>query len=359
MPHAALVHDNFTGPTGMGLILGRHANWLMAAGWSVTLVGENIPHELATACEVVRVTAPRQLPSLPEHLGWCARARRALRRVNADIVHAHSPLLDEEADIVTSHFMAHPSHMRGARELGTGAGGVLRRLQAAVTRRIDHRAYGRLARGSAYLSFVSEFLRDEFATWYGDPRGGWVFAPPAPAWRPVGGEERLAAREHFGLPEGTLCVGYVGGSDPRKGYTRLGELASASDITLLFAGPGSERIRLAGRYGIGFVDIDELYAACDVVAAPAVFDSAPVAVLQAIARDLPVVTTRRSGWAAAIERNKAGVVVEGGGALPAAAREAAAQTSTEGRRRLLAEFSEERQQETLLAAYSQVLESHN
>src|SRR4051812_4542541 len=130
MPHAVLVHDNFVGPTGMGRVTQRHATWLLDAGWHVTLVGENVAPELEDRCRVIRVPAPRRLPSFFEHLGWCARARRALRGLRADVVHAHSPHLARHASLLTSHFIAAPSHALGAREVTTGAQGALRRVQA-------------------------------------------------------------------------------------------------------------------------------------------------------------------------------------------------------------------------------------
>lgn len=355
MPHAALVHDNFTGPTGMGLVLERHARWLLDGGWSLTLVGDNVPADLAESCKVVSVPKPRRLPSLAEHIAWCSRARRALRQVRADLIHVHSPLLAPQADLMTSHFMSYPSHKRGARELSSGPSGALRRVQALLDRLVDHRAYCDLA-GRTYISFVSEFLRDEFETWYGPPRGGWIFAPPAPPWDPPAAAERLEARAQFGIGEDALCVGYLGGSDPRKGWPALSELTQTDEITLLFAGPGSEQLRIGGRRGIGFVDVDAFHAACDVIAAPAVFDSAPVALLQAIARDVPVVTTAQCGWASAIARTGAGVVWDRRELLNSAVRRAAETSSREKRRRFLAEFSDRCQSAKVLEAYSAILE---
>lgn len=355
MPHAVLVHDNFMGPTGMGVVVGRHANWLLDAGWSLTLVGENVPDDLMEHCDVVRVPAPRQLPSLAEHVGWCLRAHRALRRVRrADVVHAHSPLLASDADLVTSHFIAHPSHMRGAHETSGGIGGFLRRIQATTSRMVDHRAYAGISERS-HISFVSQFLRDEFFRWYGQPRGGWVFAPPAPAWRPVTEEEREIARAHFQVPAGNLCVGFAGGADPRKGVGHLEQLSHEPNLTLLLAGLGSERVTVGRHRGLGFVDIDLFHAACDVVVAPAVFDSAPVAVLQAVARDLPVITTRYSGWATAIDRTGAGLLWEGVKPLGGVVREAVRMTTTAARLSFLEEFREDRQRGVLLRAYGELV----
>ena len=354
MPHAALIHDNFTGPTGMGLVVGSHARWLLDAGWDVTLIGDNVPRELADSCSVVPAVAPRGLPSLAEHVRWCTRARQALRDVTADLVHVHSPLLAAEADVVTSHHLAYAAHARGTREMGSGLHGALRRLQAHANRWLDHAAYKRQARRT-HISFVSEFLRDEFTAWYGKPLGGWILTPPAPAWNPVSPEERAAARASLGVPTGSICVGYLGGADLRKGWQHLTELAGIASVTLLVAGPGSERLAIDGRPGLGFVDVDAFHAACDVVAAPTVFDAAPVAVLQAIARDVPVVTTPQSGWAPALAREGAGVVWDRTRPIAAALRAAVKGTSSSGRFRFVKEFGAINQARNLLQAYAEIL----
>lgn len=352
MPHAALVHDNFEGPTGMGLVLERHAHWLLEAGWSLTLVGENVPGDLRDACRVIDVPPPRRLPSLAEHAAWCSRARRALRGVDADLVHVHSPLLAPAADLLTSHFMAQPAHAIGVRELTTGVEGALRRAQGEISRRVDDLAYRRIP-DRTYVSFVSEFLRDEYARHYGPPKGGWVLAPPAPPWNPPNPSERSEARRRWGVEFGRISVGYVGGSDPRKGWFRLEQLTVEPDLHLLFAGPGSERISIGGRPGLGRVEIDDFYAACDVVVAPATFDSAPVAVLQAVTRDVPVVTTTSSGWAGALARTEAGIVWKPDAPLAAAVR-AARDLPPANRRVFAEEFSAARQRRALLDAYDSV-----
>ncbi len=352
-PHVALVHDNFTGPSGMGLVTEHHARWVLDAGWAVTVVGDNVPPWLMQRARVVAALKPRGLPALPEHLLWCARARRALRAVDADIVHVHSPLLADRGDLLTSHFMEQPAHARGVREAQTGAEGLLRTAQGQLSRNLDDRLYRRHA-GRRPISFVSEFLRDEYTRHYGEPVGGWILPPPGPPWRPFGAPEREAARARLGVGAAAIVAGYVGGSDPRKGYVHLAQLDGDAGIELLLAGPGSEKLRCRGRPGLGFVEVDVLYAACDVVVAPALFDSAPVAVLQAAARGVPVVVSRASGWASAVQRHRAGVVWDGTRPLAAAVTQAVT-CGRAGSERLTAEFSPDRQRQRLLDVYTAIL----
>lgn len=350
--HIAIVHDHFTGPTGMGLVTESHAEWVLHAGWSLTVVGDNVPAWLAASARVIAAPRPKRLPSLPEHLTWCARAARAMRSVKADVVHVHSPLLASRADLLTSHHIAQLAYARGVREPARGPRGIMRTAQGEINRRLDDVMYRRLARTTA-VSFVSEFLREEFSGRYGPPVGGWILPPPCPPWRPVCEDERAKARTRFGVRPGAIVAGYVGGNDLRKGCVHLAALDGSDDIELLGAGPGSERMRFNGRRGLGFVDVDELYAACDVVVAPALFDSAPVAVLQAVARGVPVVLTPTIGWAAAVSRHGAGVVWTRGESLPAAVR-AAACCPRAACEQMTDELSPESQRDRLLDVYLRV-----
>jgi glycosyltransferase involved in cell wall biosynthesis len=355
VPTVALVHDNFAGPTGMGLVLGAHARFILDADWNLCIVGDNVPDDLERAAmRVVSVRNPRGLPKLLEHREWCRRAHRALRGVRADIVHVHSPWLATRAHLQTSHFVSQAAFARDIRESSGGVEGALRRAQAWATRLADDRLYRR-ARSKTYLSFVSEFLRDEFRRHYGEPRGGWIFRPPAPGWHPPDAEERARARATLGVPDGRIAVGYLGGTDSRKGFEQVLALQTEPDLHLLFAGPGSERVRVGGQSGLGFVEVGALLSACDVLSAPSRFDSAPVVVLEALSRGVPVVTTAASGWAEAIERNGCGVVWGNDGATLAQACHRAAVASTRSCRALIDEFAPGRQRQVLIGAYEQIL----
>jgi glycosyltransferase involved in cell wall biosynthesis len=354
-PTVALVHDNFDGPTGMGLVLNHHAGFVLDAGFELCIVGDNVPDDLrARAARVVTVRNPRGLPALPEHLEWCRRARVALRDVRADIVHVHSPFLAAHADVQTAHFISQAAFDHGSREPRRGAEGALRRAQARVTRHADNRLYRR-ARRRTYLSFVSELLRAEFRRLYAAPRGGWLFRPPAPPWRPVAPEERARARARLGVPPGAVTVGYLGGADHRKGFDAVLGLEPAADLHLLFAGPDSERVTIAGRRGLGFVEPGPFLAACDALVAPTRFDPAPVAVLEALSRGVPVVTTPASGWAEPIRRHGCGVVWEADATTLADACRVAAATPPERCRAFVADVAPEREREVLVGAYEQIL----
>lgn len=352
-PHVALVHDKFTGPTGMGLVAERLARAVLDMDWTLSVVATEVPVWLRERSTVHAVPDAVRLPALPRHVAWCARASAVLRTISADVVHVHSPLLARRADLVTSHYLAQSAFLRGVREHRRGPEGALRRAQDALERRLDHVAYDHLP-ASTHMSFVSEFLRDEFRRNYGEPLGGWILAPPAPPWRPVTAEQRTAARTRWDVMNGELVVGYIGGDNPRKGLEAVRPLASTPGLTLLAAGPGSERLDWPGARKLGFVDPDGFHEACDVVVAPSVFDSAPVAVLQALARGVPVVISPTTGWAAAVARHGAGAVWNGDRDLAETMRAAAA-SPPDACRAVVEEFSERVLDERAHEAYSHVL----
>lgn len=355
VPTVALVHDHFDGPSGMGLVLGAHSRFILETGWRLCIVGDDVPDDLRAGAErVVSVRNPRGLPKLPEHVAWCRRARAALDGVRANIVHVHSPWLARNGHLLTSHFISQAAFAHDTRERATGVEGLLREAQSWATRRTDDRLY-RCLRPSTYLSFVSEFLREQFRRHYGEPRGGWIFCPPAPGWHPPNAAERSRARAALGVPDGRLSVGYLGGVDPRKGFEHVLALQSEPGLHVLFAGPGSERASLGGRRGIGFVEVGPFLSACDVLTAPSRFDSAPVAVLEALSRGVPVVSTSTCGWASAIERHRCGLVWGGNGMTLAEACRRAAAAPADRCRALIDEFGARRQREVLIGAYEEIL----
>lgn len=336
----------------MGLVAEWMVRTALERDWRVTLVASIVPQDVALECLVRRIPYPRRLPSVPQHLLWCARVALALEGLGGDLVHVHSPVLLRRADLMTCHYLARPASALGLQQGRAGVPGQLRRVQEAANSAIDDRLYRH--RGSrACLSFVSEFLASQFRLHYGEPNGGWILPPPAPGWYPPDAGERRAAREHWGVRPGRLVVGYLGGDDPRKGPDRVLALLEEPDLEVLIGGPGSERLHWNGGRGLGFLDADKLLAACDVLVAPSVFDSAPLAVLQGIARGIPVVVTPTLGWADAIARHRSGVVWSDGAPLAEAVRKASA-VPAEACRACAEEFSEERLRGRLIEVYEQV-----
>lgn len=357
-PHVLLVHELVGGRSGMGRVLRAQAEAVLDGGWALTVVGSEVTASLDARCRVVRVPAWKRLPSLLHYRLWAARAELVVRRlrdeIRPDIVHVHSPALLRVCDVMTCHYLAFSAFRRGVRPDGQGVEASLRRAQAAADRRLDDRTYRRRP-PNTYLSFVSTFLRDEFTSRYGEPRGGWVLPPPSPPWRPVDPEARAAARRRWDVPDGRVAVGFFGGNSQLKGVDLVLDLAGNDDgVHVLLAGPRSEQVRWTGGRGLGFVDPDDLLEACDVVLAPSLFDSAPVAVLQSVARGVPVVVSAQCGLAEPLRQHGAGLVLNRPGEASEFVRRAS-RISRDACRALTDAFAPSQLGGKLLAAYESIL----
>jgi UDP-glucose:(heptosyl)LPS alpha-1,3-glucosyltransferase len=134
---------------------------------------------------------------------------------------------------------------------------------------------------------------------------------------------RAAARQAIGIGDEVLFL-TVAHNPPLKGvdtaFRALSQLVHQGlPVHLAFAGAeGVAWRRLAATLGIerrvtfhGLVgDMRPVYAAADVLVHPTRWDACSLVVLEALARGLPVITTRRNGAVAAIRDGESGLVLE-------------------------------------------------
>lgn len=246
-------------------------------------------HVLERRC---RIAFPLFAPSLLWHL-W--------REVGAaDVVHAHGLV-----------FLPSPvamcfARLRGKWSICTDHGGLLRfrwslltfglRVLFATLGRVTAHAANRLI---AYNADVEKLLR----RLAGDPRKVLFLPNPVDAglWRPPTTEERAAARASLGWDERprVLCVARL---LPHKG---IDVLLDAQDPAwcLVFCGPGEQAMRehIRARGGECLeprpqADLRILYHAADAFALPSYNEGFPVAVQEALACGLPVLTTESSAY---------------------------------------------------------------
>lgn len=135
-----------------------------------------------------------------------------------------------------------------------------------------------------------------------------------------------AAKQRLGWPPGRLMIGAVGRLSPEKGFDillcSLRDLVDRGhDVGLVIAGEGNERssleaqiaqLRLNDRVHLaGFQsDLRPLYEAMDVFALSSRREGLPNVVLEAMALETPVVSTRVAGVPRLIEDGVNGVLVE-------------------------------------------------
>ena len=354
MAQVVLVHDEIGGATGMGRVTRFVATTVLDQGWGLTVVASRIDDDVAAEARVVRVRFDRRLPAIAGQVAWAVAARRQLREHRGDLVHVHSPQLISVADLMTCHHMMRPAYDHGVLPGGAGVNRGLHAGHEWARRSLDHRAYVR-RKPETRITFVSEFLKEQFSRYYGEPFDGSVIPPPAPAWRPVTHAERAEARHLFGVSGDRVIVGYLGGDDPRKGIGAVRTLdREAEDMEILVAGPRGERVALERGHAVGFQMPDHVIAASDVVVAPALFDAAPVAVLQSIARGVPVVVGAATGWARAVEHHCAGAVWYPGEDLASAVR-AAASAGSDGCQTLAEEIGVQQVRARLLEVYRRAI----
>jgi glycosyltransferase involved in cell wall biosynthesis len=123
--------------------------------------------------------------------------------------------------------------------------------------------------------------------------------------------DRARVRSSLGLPpEAPVCV-MVGALEERKGvldFVRAARVASTQhpDMRFVVVGDGGSRAaaeELATRCGLGdrtyFVgyrtDVEAILAACDIYVQPSQYEGLSIAMLEALAAGLPMVTTRVDG----------------------------------------------------------------
>jgi glycosyltransferase involved in cell wall biosynthesis len=131
-------------------------------------------------------------------------------------------------------------------------------------------------------------------------------------------------REQLGGSETRPLVLTPARLNPQKGHRALLEaIAEVPDALFLFAGDGPERAPLvaeAERLGVAdrvrFLgrreDVPQLLAACDVFALPSLYEGSSLAVLEAMAAGIPIVSSAIGGTDELIEDGRSGLLVSPG-----------------------------------------------
>jgi glycosyltransferase involved in cell wall biosynthesis len=138
-------------------------------------------------------------------------------------------------------------------------------------------------------------------------------------------EAKAAARRKFGLPEGAKVVGGVGRLNYQKNFPLFLDVAARirrkdSNVAFVLAGDGPERRALEAQtrsLGLGDAvrfaglvpDMTTLYPAIDLLLMPSRFEGLPLALLEAMAMEIPAVASAVDGIAEIIENGRDGLLV--------------------------------------------------
>ena len=196
----------------------------------------------------------------------------------------------------------------------------------------------------------------------------------------IGAEVRKEVRLRLGIPAGSLVIGFVGRIVRAKGIVELSEAwdhlrEEFPFLYLLLVGRIEDkepvptpvmnklkldaRVRLTGRVW----DVENLYAAIDILASPSYREGFGMVVSEAAAMRLPVVATRIPGSIDSVVDGQTGILVPPGDSI--ALRDALirlisdpalrARMGEEGRKRILEKFHPEDIYMALFLEYKQLL----
>ena len=363
-PHLCMAHECCGPYNAIGRVAMNGVNVALEAGWKVTVIANRIDESLLPRVEFVPLYVPPRVFALK----WLT-ARHFFQRAFAgrtfDVVHAHQPQVASLADVFQCHFLTRMAYQRHCLESGMGLNSVVMRLQDPVILRAEDHYY-RHWNPRTRMLYNSKLTRQDFCGLYGKPPKEDVLLC---AFRPFQGiteEERQAARLALVGPEHRgPVIGFLGGRDIRKGYTRLIEaLPDQKDLFLLMGGlycEGLEIPSLAGRFkALGLVsDTARFYAACDAFAAPSLYEPLGLVAFEAAARGVPVFMTEEVGALPHMLEYGTGVTWRPGEPLSPLVHDMMARRETfqAGARRMAADLCEEKYGERLLSVYEDVLRS--
>jgi len=184
--------------------------------------------------------------------------------------------------------------------------------------------------GDVQILLLSAAEGERFVRHYATEPARMYLLPPgvSPDRRapPDAARRRERTRGLLGLPPGSPTLLFLGSGFATKGLDRalralasLGRDAAGRQLQLLVAGQDRQApfARLARRLGVasqvaflgGRDDVPDLLQAADLLLHPARHEAAGVALLEALAAGLPVVTTAACGYAPHVVASRGGLVV--------------------------------------------------
>ncbi len=295
------------------------------AAWEPTLLLEDAPEIEPLAARAAAIGVPvRRVAPMPLGLGGAARVpafARSLRSERPDVFHAHmtSPVACKWG--LTAAVLA-----RVPVVLGT--------VQVGAYEPPNRSAYWQLrglARGVDRYLAVSREIAAELVD-----RLGWPAEKVEVVYNAVDVERVVAEappelREQLGGSETRPLVLTPARLDAQKGHDALLEAAAeVPEAMFVLAGEGPKRAELEARVaqlGLGdrvrFLgrreDVPALLAACDVFCLPSLYEGSSLAVLEAMAAGIPVVSSAIGGTEELIEDGRSGLLVAPGDAKALAA----------------------------------------
>jgi glycosyltransferase involved in cell wall biosynthesis len=310
-----VVHNNINHRSAIGKLAAWATRVALEADYRVIAVAKEIDPSLRGDVEYRSLHVP---PAFFAYQ-W-ARAlstvKAALADLTYDILHAYQPQLTGIADTWHLAFLTRSAQQSGSFPQGRDVLSTLRRSQLRMVAAMEDHYLRRLT-DKVNVLFPSQLMLDEFSRIYGRPLRYGVLPNPVEELFEVTPDERRQARLDLAGPFDGVVVGYLGGTDDRKGWRELVDaIAGSPDTFLLFGGTGSQSFRdprVSQRcQTVGYVDdLTGFLAACDVLAVPSRFDPNPQAISDAASRGVPSIVTPMVGARDEVLRHDAGVAWDG------------------------------------------------
>lgn len=180
---------------------------------------------------------------------------------------------------------------------------------------------------SSRVIAVSEGVRDFLTHWEAVPKDRIAVIPNGvnlEAFRAASPEEKSAARNHWNLPAMGFMAGAMGRLAAEKHLILLPELAWLHpEVIFVVAGSGPEQNRIEKRCAeLGVSDRvhllgaiserAEFYRMLDAFLLPSLYEGLPMAVLEAMAAGVPVLSSRLEGIASALREEQEGLLAQAG-----------------------------------------------
>jgi glycosyltransferase involved in cell wall biosynthesis len=340
--------------------------------WEPTLLLEDAPEVEPMAERAAALGVPvRRIPPLPLGLVGARRVPglvRLLRRERPAVFHAHmsSPVACKWG--LAAAVLARVPAVLGTVQVGAYEPDRSSYLQLRqLARRVDR-----------YLA-VSREIADELVG-----RLGWPAEKVEVVYNAVDADRAAVPappglREQLGGSETRPLVLTPARLNAQKGHdTLLEAIAEVPEALFLLAGDGPERERLEARaaeLGLGervrFLgrreDVPQLLAACDVFALPSLYEGSSLAVLEAMAAGIPVVSSAIGGTEELIDDGRSGLLVPPGDAPALAAalrrvlgdRQLREELAARARERVDSGLRREQNAERVAAVYRELLQPSN
>ena len=180
---------------------------------------------------------------------------------------------------------------------------------------------------SSRVIAVSEGVRDFLVRWEAVPSDRIEVIPNGvnvTDFRPGTAEEKASARRRWGIPADAFVAGGMGRLAHEKNFALLPELALRHpDVLFVVAGSGPEKVALhaqAASLGVAervrflgaISERSDFYRALDIFLLPSLYEGLPMALLEAMASGVPVLSSRLEGIASALSEENEGLLAPPG-----------------------------------------------